>query len=375
VGIERVALVVSDFEGGGVERTFANLATGLARLGVAIDLIVGRPDHPFLAQLDGTIRVLPVVGRREVLLRDYLRDQSPDVLITGKLADDFAALSARRGLAATRIVAAVGTVLSARFAAHRFNPLRTYLELRRIRAQYGRLDGIAAVSKSVAEDLRRVFLIEQVPLRVLPNPVIPEDLAELALGACPHPWLASGQPPVILAIGGLRKVKDYATLMRAFARLLPRLDSRLLILGDGKERARLQALALRLRIADRVDLPGFVPNPFPYLARAAVLALTSRREGLGNVLVEAMALGIPTVATDCFGGVRDLLQDGRLGSLTPVGDHAALAASIEQGLARVASGTLDREQLRVAAEPYGVIAAARAYLEFLRSLPPHGACT
>jgi glycosyltransferase involved in cell wall biosynthesis len=376
MGIERVALVVSDFEGGGVERTFANLAIGLARLGVAIDLIVGRPDHPFLARLDGTIRVLPVVGEREVLLRDYLRDQSPDVLITGKLADDFAALSARRGLAGgTRIVAAVGTVLSARFAAHRFNPFRTYLEVRRIRAEYGRLDGIAAVSDAVAEDLRRVFLVEQVPLRVLPNPVIPEDLADLALGACPHPWLAPGQPPVILAIGGLRKVKDYPTLLRAFARVLTRGDSRLLILGDGKERARLQALAARLHIADRVDLPGFVPNPFPYLARAAVLALTSRREGLGNVLVEAMALGTPAVATDCFGGVRDLLQDGRLGSLTPVGDHAALAASIEEGLARVASGALDRQQLRLAAEPYGVIAAARTYLEFFRSLPPHGGCT
>ena len=269
----------------------------------------------------------------------------------------------------TRIVAAVGTVLSARFAAHRFNPLRTWLETRRIRDQYGRLDGITAVSAAVADDLRRVFRVERVPLAVLPNPVIPDDLAALADAPCPHPWLAPDQPPVILAIGGLRKVKDYATLVRAFARLPAGLDCRLLILGEGKERTHLTALARRLGIADRVDLPGFVDTPFPYLRRAAVLALSSRREGLGNVLVEAMALGIPVVATDCQGGVRELLQDGRVGTLVPVGDAAALAEALRHTLGAVAAGGLDRSALRLAAKPFGLIPAAHAHLAFFRSLP------
>jgi glycosyltransferase involved in cell wall biosynthesis len=370
MALERIALVVSDFEGGGVERTFANLAAGLARLGVATDLIVGRADHPFLAGLDQGVRVLPLLGEREAYLRDYLHEQRPDVLITGKLADDFAALGAREGLGVdTRIVAAVGTVLSARFAAHRFNPIRTYLETRRIRGQYGRLDGITAVSAAVAEDLRRVFRVGSVPLAVLPNPVIPENIADLAAAPCPHPWLAPNQPPVILAIGGLRKVKDYATLVRAFARLSKRLDCRLLILGEGKERRHLSALAGGLGIADRCDLPGFVDDPFPYLSRTAVLALTSRREGLGNVLVEAMALGTPVVATDCQGGVRELLQGGRIGGLVPVGNVAALADTLGRTLAGVVSAQVGRDGLRQAAEPYRLIPAARRHLEFLGSLP------
>ncbi len=133
---------------------------------------------------------------------------------------------------------------------------------------------------------------------------------------------------MILAIGGLRKVKDFATLLRAFARLPAALDARLLVLGEGKERPRLAALAERLGVADRVDLHGFVDDPFPYLARARLLVLSSRREGLSNVLVEAMAMGTPVAATDCPGGVRDLLAQGNLGPLTPVGDAEALAASM-----------------------------------------------
>jgi glycosyltransferase involved in cell wall biosynthesis len=369
MAVDRVALAVGDFEGGGVERTFANLATGLAPLGVAVDLLAGRPDHPYLAGLPEQVRVLPFVGEREALLRDYLRRDRPDLLVTGKLADDFAALAARRGLDLdTRIVAAVGTVLSARFAAHPLNPFRTYRETRLIRRQYGLLDGVTAVSEAVAQDLRRVFQVHRVPLAVLPNPVIPEDIEARAAAPCPHPWFAPGQPPVILAIGGLRRIKDFATLLRAFARLAGSWDGRLVILGEGKERARLLALARRLGIADRLALPGFIDNPFPCLRGAAVLALSSRREGLGNVLVEAMALDTPVVATDCAGGVRELLQDGRLGPLVPVGDPVALATAIRRTLAARAAGTL-AQGLRQAAGPYRLIPAARAHLAFFRSLP------
>lgn len=373
--VGKAALAVSDFEGGGVERNLTNLARGLARLGVETWLLVGDPEHVYVRDLDPAVRLIPVRDRRTPLLREFLQRERPDLLVTGKLRDDFAALDARAGLAAeaggaTRLVAAVGTPLSDRFRAHRWNPLKTWRETRQIRDAYGRLDGIVAVSESVAQDLRRTFGVSRVPMTVLPNAVIPEDFARLADLPCPHPWLAAGQPPVVLAIGGLRQVKDFGTLIRAFARLCERLDSRLAILGAGKERARLLGLAKRLGVAERVDLPGFVANPFPYLARAAVLALSSRREGLGNVLVEAMALGTPVVATDCPGGVRNLLQDGRLGPLVPVGDAPALAAALERTIRAAAAGTLDRDALRRAAQPYRLLPAARARLDFFETLSP-----
>jgi glycosyltransferase involved in cell wall biosynthesis len=387
---DRIALVVSDFEGGGVERNLTNLARGLARLGAETWLLVGDPDHAYLRDLETPDlkprpRVLGVTEPRTGFLRAFMRSERPDCLVTGKLADDLAALEARRGLplaagGATRLVAAVGTPMSGRFAAHRWNLLKTWRETHRIRHGYRQLDGLTAVSRAIADDLRQYFGIIGVPIAVLANPILSDDLQDLAAAPCAHPWLAqprgAGRPPVIVALGGLRKVKGFDTLLRAFARLAdPR--ARLILIGEGKERSRLIDLASRLGLADRLDLPGFCVNPFPYLARADLLALSSRREGLPNALVEAMALGTPVVATDCSGGVLDLLQSGpgggRLGPLVPVDDPAALAVALDETLRRL--GSLDREPLHQAAEPYRLIPAARAYLEFFRSLPPPSPAT
>jgi len=368
--------MVSDFEDGGVERNFTNLGLGLSRLGIEVRFLAGNPDHAYLRDLDGAVRVLPVKGPRAPFLRDFLASERPDIMMTGKLSDDSAAVKARSDLAysspvRTRLVAAVGTLLSGRFANHRWNLLKTLRETRRIRACYARLDGITAISEGVADDLRRVFRVRQVPLRVLNNPILPERYEALAAAPCPHPWLESvpsggplaQRPRIIVAVGGLRQVKDFGTLLRAFARLEDR-EARLLILGDGKERSRLSRLADKLGIAERVDLPGFVPNPYPYLARSRVLALTSRREGLGNVVVEAMAVGTPVVVTDCSAGLRALLHGGRLGPLVPVGDPNALASALADQLDR----TPDSDTLRAAAEPFRLIPAARAHLEFFRGL-------
>ncbi len=365
----RIALMVSGFDDGGVERTMSNLASGLATLGAQVDLLCGTPDHPYVKGLAPEVGLVPLRDAKQSMV-DYLRSARPDLMMTGKRVDDRAALSIRRRLGLpTRLVVTVGTPLSVSVAAKRFNPLRVFRETRRIRADYRSVDGIAAVSEAVAEDLRHRFGVTEVPLRVLPNPIVPADLAARAAMPCPHPWLAPGQPPVILAIGGLRKVKDFATLLRAFARLSARFDARLLVLGEGKERPRLAALTDRLGITARVDLYGFVDDPFPYLARARLLALSSRREGLSNVLIEAMALGTSVAATDCPGGVRGLLDQGRLGPLTPVGDAAALAAS----MTRLMQQPTDPDALKRAAAPFGVVAAAGRYHRFFEQIVAGGA--
>jgi glycosyltransferase involved in cell wall biosynthesis len=360
-----IALMVSDFEDGGVERNFTRLATGLARLGVDTQLLTGVPNHPYLRDVDHRVRIVPFVGDRAAFLRRHLTEAKVDVLVTGKLADDYAAVAIKQAIgASTSVIAAVGTLMSGRFKTRRFNPVRTWLETRRIRACYRQLDGMTAVSEAVAEDLRHTFKVEGVPLRVLNNPIIPDDLEARLAGPCPHPWLADNQPPVIVALGGLRKIKDHATLLRAFSQLPKATGVRLLILGEGKERTRLEQLSRDLGISDRLDLHGFVANPFPYLARSRLLALSSRREGLPNVIVEAFSVGTPVVATDCTEGVRNLLDGGRLGRLVPVGDDRALAGAIEASLAERPAA----ETLREAAAPFGLMPAAQAYLTFFREV-------
>jgi glycosyltransferase involved in cell wall biosynthesis len=143
-----------------------------------------------------------------------------------------------------------------------------------------------------------------------------------------HPWFADGEPPVILGVGRLCGVKDFATLVEAFALLRPQREARLLLLGAGPEMESLRRLAHERGVAADVDLPGFAANPYAAIRAASVLALTSRYEALPGVLIEALALGTPIVATDCPSGPAEILGGGRYGDLVPVGDPAGIAAAI-----------------------------------------------
>jgi glycosyltransferase involved in cell wall biosynthesis len=167
--------------------------------------------------------------------------------------------------------------------------------------------------------------------------------------------------PVVLAAGRLERQKDFPTLLRAFALLRAERPVRLVVLGEGAWRERLAALAATLGVAADVDLPGFQPNPYPFLARTRVFALSSRWEGSPNVLTEAMALGTPVVATDCPSGPREILADGRYGPLVPMGDAPALAAA----LARALDEPLPSAVLKGAVRDYSAIESARRYLALL----------
>lgn len=132
-----------------------------------------------------------------------------------------------------------------------------------------------------------------------------------------------------------------------------------MILGRGGARETLLGLADELGVAADFALPGFVPEPYGYMAHADLFAFSSRWEGLGFVLIEALAVGTPVVSTDCPSGPREILQDGRYGPLVPVDDAAALA----QAMLATLDAPLPAETLREAARPYGIEAATDAYLD------------
>ena len=146
-----------------------------------------------------------------------------------------------------------------------------------------------------------------------------------------------------------------------FCRVRADRPARLLILGEGSQREALLSLARQLRVADDIALPGFVANPFAYLGRAAVFALSSAWEGLPTVIIEALACGCPVVSTDCPSGPAELLERGAYGSLVPVGDDTALAQAI--------LATLDtpphRDRLLDRARQFSVDRAVEQYLSVL----------
>jgi glycosyltransferase involved in cell wall biosynthesis len=183
----------------------------------------------------------------------------------------------------------------------------------------------------------------------------------LAEEAPAHPWFSDGGPPVILGVGELSERKDFATLLRAFARLRAGRPCRLVILGEGRRRGELEALAADLGVIADLALPGFVANPYPCMAQAAAFALVSRWEGMPVVLIEALALGTPSVACDCPSGPREVLQGGAVGGLVEVGDDAALA----EALAAQLDQPSPREHSRAAVEGYTDVGSAWAYLAAL----------
>jgi len=354
----RLAILALSFDDGGVERSLLQLVRGLSARGVAVELLIGRSRSPYLEALPSAVRVLEVPAggslRTARWLTAYLREQRPDVLLSAKDPARrpllWAALLTWRRLAhcATRVVFQAVTPLSVQLGER--DPLRRAIERVWVRALYRAADVRLAVSSGVARDLESLIGSEPGTVAVVPNPIVSGELREQAAAVADHPWLLQKDRPLVLAVGRLARTKDFSTLLRAFAILRSTHAARLLILGEGRQRRRLERLAQELGVADDVGLPGFRANPYPYMAGADVLALSSRREGFGNVLIEAMAVGTPVVATDCPYGPRDALDGGRYGALVPVGDAQALA----RALAAALDDATAPERLREGAARYAV---------------------
>ncbi|HET8700836.1 MAG TPA: glycosyltransferase, partial [Nitrococcus sp.] len=262
---------------------------------------------------------------------------------------------------ATRVVISERTALSSETAARRKWRWRYLPAL--IHRVYPWADAIVAVSEGVAEDLARTAELPRERITTIYNPVVTAELRAQASAPLDHAWFAPGAPPVVLGAGRLLKQKDFPTLIRAFAKVRAQRPARLVILGEGAKRRRLEALVEGLGLGADAALPGYVDNPFAYMARAAVFVLSSAYEGLPGVLIQALACGTPVVATDCPHGPVEILDGGRYGRLVPVGDAAAMAAAIIAMLDQPP----ERQRLQARASEFCVERAMRSYRQVLAS--------
>jgi len=210
-----------------------------------------------------------------------------------------------------------------------------------VRILYPKADSIIAVARGIKKDLIEHFRIPEDKITVLQNPIDIKELKRRAAEPVHCSWCTSKEGPLVIAVGRLVKLKGFDILIRAFAQLPRGINARLIIIGDGEERLALQKLIEQLGLQDRVKLLGFQENPWKYMAYADVFVLSSLTEGLPNVIGEALALGIPVLATDCSPGVREYLEDGKYGLLVPPGKSEALV----QGIARLLSNELLRKEL------------------------------
>ncbi|MFO1072105.1 MAG: glycosyltransferase [Geminicoccaceae bacterium] len=397
-----IAIFLRNLAGGGIERVMLLLAGAFVQDGLAVELIVGerrgaradevpagvtlvelRPGSVAagrLAALRADPSGLPTLAAPVLLARKVaptlaflpglarrLRAHPPRALLAATPFENLEALRARRLTGGRfRVVLSEHNQIDRSLIDSREWSRRCLPAL--MRRAYPEAEAIVAVSNGVAEEIARLAALPRARITTIYNPIVTPDLPGRAAGAVGEPWLAPGEPPVVMGAGRLVRQKDFPTLIRAFALARRQRPMRLLIAGGAdtpastaKRQAELMALAGELGVAQEVRLTGHLADPLPLMARAALFVLSSAWEGLGNVLVEAMACGTPVVSTDCPSGPAEILENGRHGRLVPVGDPAALAEAILATLTRPP----DAASLRRRAQAFTVANAASAYRALL----------
>jgi glycosyltransferase involved in cell wall biosynthesis len=401
-----IAFFMTSLDGGGVQRVVLNLAHACVERGYRVDLVVCQAKGPYQDQVPNGVNVIELkagpagwLARVFILAADprgfmpllwsvllpvktwkrfrylpdlsrYLRREQPHVLLSAMTHVNLMAVWARRlaGVSTRMVVSEHITKMQAMKDEAKKRKWHWRFLPPVIQRAYRWTDAIVAVSEGVADDLSLLTGLPRERITTIYNPIVTPELYRKAQVPLEHPWFTPGAPPVVLGAGRLRPQKDFPTLIRAFARARAVREMRLMILGGGKDeqkkaqsKAPLLALAHQLGVGNDVAFPGFVENPFAYMARASVFVLSSAWEGFGNVIVEALACGCPVVSTDCPSGPAEILENGKYGPLVPVGDDEALADAILSML----STPPDRDRLRAHSAMFTVDHAADQYLQVL----------
>lgn len=398
----RVALLFGSFRTGGVARMRLHAAREFLGRGFAVDLVVTRRRGDLLGAVPEGARVIelersgPWRARATMLRADpgnlapllsalafrekpsgklrhlpslvrYFRATRPDAVLAATAPLNLIAVWARRlARLDSRVVVGEHTMMSGETLAGRRWLYDCPPAL--LHRAYLQADAVIGVSDGVAAEMAAYAAIPRDRITTVYNPAVGRHVATMACYQADHDWFIPGGPPVILGVGNLKPQKDFATLIRAFARVRAERPARLVILGnargpdkDATYVAELKSLPTQLGIGNDVSFAGFAENPFAYMSRAAVFVLSSAWEGFGNVLAEALACGCPAISTDCPSGPAEILDHGRYGPLVPVGDDAALAAAI----CRVLDAPLPRDELTGRAALFTVERAVDRYIELM----------
>lgn len=354
-----IAFFLPNLEGGGAERIMVTIANECARRGHSVDLVLGEAVGPYLSSVDSGVNIVDLEAKKILAslfpLCSYLWKRKPRALISALNRANLVALGAgmltgRR----TPIVVSERNHLSAATLSETGRYGRILPKL--IQALYPFSMKVVAISQGVADDLVETAGLKREKVAVIHNPIDFEKVRQMAQKPIDDGDIEL-DGPIILAVGRLHPQKDFVTLLNAFSILRKTVPANLVILGEGPEKARLEEEATSLGVRQFVYMLGRKENPFSYMRKADVFVLSSRHEGFGNVLVEAMACGCKVVSTNCPSGPSEILEDGRWGVLIPVGEPKAMAEAINRALVEPhRAGVVER------AKVFSISSAADAYL-------------
>ena len=401
VHARKIAILLPSLEGGGAERSMLNLARGMLARGREVDIVLCKNKGALVNDIPpGARRVVldcsgelwarlcplvvkpglvssllrPVVLAKKTpselarlgSLQEYLLTAEADAMISALPYANLLALWARDGAGAKLplVISERIALLSYCKSPDNFRKWRWRYLPDLVRRSYPAADRVVTVSDSVARELVEELELPKEQVTTIYNPVVDDALLSRATETLEHPWFAAGELPVVLGVGRLTEQKDFATLIKAFAILRQTVEARLVLLGDGRLQDELEREAADLGVSEYLSMPGFVDNPFKFMANASVTALSSEYEGLPGVLIQAMACGCPVVSTDCPGGSREILDGGRYGPLVDVGNAKALANALQRTLAT----PTESDRLKLRAQEFSIERGVDNYLALVDEL-------
>ena len=363
----KIALFLPTLVGGGAEKVSVTLANSLVNLGYPVDFVLSNAVGAHLSTLDPKISLFDLKQKRILTsflgLIKYLREQQPAILISGLSNANTAALLATTLTHLTCKVLILHHNSWSQVLKNNPPPMEYFLFFLS-KILYPRAAKIIAVSNEIADELARMKTIKPIHVEYIYNPVVTPELIESSRQKPNHPWLIEKTEPVLIGIGRLVQEKDFENLIRAFHKVQQQVACKLLILGEGPDRPKLEALIKQLGLSERIELPGFVKNPYAFLAYSDLFILSSRSEGLPTVLIEAMACGTPVVSTNCISGPAEILENGKYGALVPVGNVDMLANAMIESLRNPQS----EQTLKDRAQLFSVEIATQAYINIFNQV-------
>lgn len=365
-----LSFFIPDLTVGGAEQVTVAIVNGLSERGYNVELLLSRSQGKLIPQLENHLEVVVLppskttvlgVGANIPWLVSYLRRKKPAALFPHLCHVSVVSLAVCRLFDTDTLV--FPTHHSA-LTSSRNQSSRDRLVKGLVPYLYPLADRIIAVSAGVADNLVDETRVSRESISVLHNPVDVESVRTRAKQSVDHKWIDDEDKDVILFVGRIADQKDLKTWLRAFEKVHERdPDTRAILVGQGPERGNITKFAEERGISDVVSLPGFVENPYGYMARSDVFLLSSRYEGLPTTLIEALACGCPIVATDCPSGPREILADGTYGPLIPVGDASGLADAVRETLAH----PVPAEKLRGRADDFSPDAVFDDYERFIHT--------
>jgi len=360
----KVAFLIPSFEGGGTERVIITLANGFAKRGIDVFIISLNSKGAYQNEVNENVKIEILNTKRTIFsfikIKNFLDKENPNILFSSIAHLNIFIIIVKRIMVKSdrKFVIRESNTLSEIMKSN--NNLKNIILCKLIRIFYPKADLIVSPSQGVADDLMKNYGIDKNKIKVIYNPIDHKFLLNMAKEPVDNYFINNKSPEkVIIGIGSLTKQKNFSSLIMAFYNIKRHHNYKLIILGEGKERSKLESLIERLNIRDCILMPGFVKNPFKYLINANVFVLSSIYEGLPNVLIQALLLGVPCVSTKCKSGPEEILNFGEYGQLVRINDHVEMSDAI----LNVLEGRLKQKNINGLEKKYNINKIINNYLE------------